>query len=119
MNVPVFPSAQYLGSYDAGQGQTFYLFGSTQPFADLVTYYRNVLKDKGELVFEEPATHTFDVGRFRETDVAFPPGVTIKDYAIGGSPGFLNPKPGAVPLYFPTVIQIVPPPPGLAGRRAP
>jgi hypothetical protein len=118
LNAPVFPTAQYLGSYDAGRGQSFYLYGSTQSFADLVAYYRNVLKDKGELVFDEPATHMFEIGKFKETEVAFPPGVTIKDYTSGGSPGFQNPKPGAVPPYFPTIIQIVPPP-GLAGRRTP
>ena len=119
LNAPVFPTAAYLGSYDAGRGQRFYLFGSSQSFAEIVLYYRSVLKDKGELVFEEPATHMFDVGRFREDDVAFPPGVTVKDYAIGGSPGLPNPKPGGTPAFFPTVIQIVPPPPGVASRRTP
>jgi hypothetical protein len=29
----------------------------------------------------------------------------------------MNPKPGATPAFFPTVIQIVPPPAVLAGRR--
>ena len=58
----------------------------------------------------------FEVGRFREEDVAFPPGVTVKNYAWGGSPGYLNPKPGVTPLSYPTVIQIVPPPGGVGGR---
>ncbi|MEK6630577.1 MAG: hypothetical protein AABY89_07570, partial [Acidobacteriota bacterium] len=61
----------------------------------------------GELVFEEPPTHTFDVGKYKDTDVAFPPGVTIKDYMWGGGIGYANPKPGASPASFPTVIQIV------------
>lgn len=117
LNAPVFPNAQYLGSYDAGQGQTFYLYGSTTSFADVVTYYRNVLKDRGELVFDEPATHMFEVGKFRESDVAFPPGVTIKDYTWGGSPGYLNPRAGGSPAYFRTVIQIVPPPVLSGGSR--
>jgi hypothetical protein len=117
LNAPVLAGAQYLASYDAGQGQRFYLYGSVQRFADVVTYYRTVLKDRGELVFDEPAMHMFEVGRFRETDVAFPPGVTVKDYTWGGSPGYMNPKRGAEPAFFPTVIQIVPPPPGLAVRR--
>ncbi|MCX6549830.1 MAG: hypothetical protein NTY02_02285 [Acidobacteria bacterium] len=116
LGVPVFPTARYLGSYDAGLGQRFYLYGSTQTFAELVAYYRTVLKDKGELVFDVPAVHMFEVGKFRETDVAFPPGVTVKDYTTGGSPGYMNPKPGATPTHFPTVIQIVPPPPAPAGR---
>jgi hypothetical protein len=117
LNAPVLAGSQYLGSYDAGMGQTFYLYGSTQPFASVVTYYRTVLKDRGELVFDAPATHTWEIGKFKETDVAFPPGVTVKDYTFGGSPGYMNPRPGAAPTYFPTVIQIVPPPAALAGRR--
>jgi len=116
LNAPVFPSALFLTSYDADLGQRFYLYGSTRPFAEVVAYYRTRLKDKGELVFDAPATHVFEVGKFKETEVAFPPGVTITDYAWQGSPGYLNPKHGGSPAYFPTVIQIVPPPPAPAGR---
>jgi len=114
---PVLAGARYLASYDAGMGQTYCLYGSTQTFADVVTYYRTVLKDRGELVFDAPATHMFEVGKFKETEVAFPPGVTVKDYTWSGSPGYTNPTPGATPAFFPTVIQVVPPPPPLAGRR--
>jgi hypothetical protein len=114
---PVAAGAQYLESYDAGLGQFFCLYGSTQTFADVVMYYRTVLKDRGELVFDVPATHMFEVGRFKESDVAFPPGVTVKDYTAAGSPGYMNPRPGATPAFYPTVIQIVPPPPALANRR--
>ncbi len=107
---PVLAGARYLTAYDAGMGQNYCLYGSTQAFADVVSYYRTVLKDRGELVFDAPATHMFEVGRFRESDVAFPPGVTVKDYTFGGSPGYTNPTPGGAPAFFPTVIQIVPPP---------
>jgi hypothetical protein len=86
-------------------------------FADLVAYYRNVLKDRGDQVFQQPPTHVFEVGRFREETMAFPPGVTVKDYAWGGSPGYLNPKPGGQPAAFRTIVQIVPPPtPAGAGK---
>ena len=34
--------------------------------------------EKGNLVFKEPPTHMFEIGRFREETMAFPPGVTIK-----------------------------------------
>jgi hypothetical protein len=61
------------------------------------------------VVFEVPATHSFEVGRFREDRMVFPPGVTIKDYQSTISEGFPNPKPGTEPARFPTVIQIVPP----------
>ena len=76
LGFPVYPSAVYLRSYDAGRGQKYHLFGSTVPFADLVAYYRNVLGEKGNLVFEVPPTYMFEMGRFREETMAFPPGVT-------------------------------------------
>ena len=43
--------------------------------------------------------------------MAFPPGVTVKDWTWGGSQGYPNPKLGAQPQRFPTIIMIVPPPP--------
>lgn len=111
LNVPVYPTADFLGSYDAGgHGQRFYLFGTTQAFGAIVAYYQTVLKQRGDRVFDVPAVHMFDVGRFRDDAVAFPPGVTVKNYGGGGSPGYLNPKPGATPASYPTIIQIVPPP---------
>jgi len=114
----IYPAARFLTSYDAGRGQRYYLFGTTASFADVVAYYKSVLKQRGELVFEEPATHMFDIGRFREESMAFPPSITIKDYTWGGSAGYPNPKAGAQPARFPTIIQIVPIPPGTsdAGR---
>lgn len=108
LGVPIFPGAQFIASYDAGRGQRYYIFGSPATFVDLVTYYRTVLKQKGELVYEVPATHEFDVGRYREETMAFPPGVTIKDYQSEISQGYPNPKPGGQPARFPTLIQIVP-----------
>ena len=108
---PVYPSAQFLASYDAGRSQRYYLYGSTAPFADVVTYYRTQLDEKGNLVFREPPTHMFEVGRFREETMAFPPGVTVKDWSWGGSQGYPNSRPGAQPARFPTIIMIVPPPP--------
>jgi hypothetical protein len=108
LGVAIFPTAVFLGSFDAGQGQRYYLFGSTASFADLVMYYRGVLKERGELVFEAPAVHMFDTGRFREESMAFPPSVTIKDYTWGGKGGYLNPIRGGQPARFPTIIQIVP-----------
>ena len=110
LGVPLYPGAQFLGSYDAGRSQRYYMFGSAATFVDLVAYYRSVLKQKGELVFEAPATHEFDVGKFNEDTMAFPPGVTIKDFQSDVSEGYPNPKPGAQPARFKTIIQIVPVP---------
>ena len=108
LGLPVYPGAQFVASYDAGRGQRYYLFGSAAPFADVVTYYRSALKQKGELVYDIPATLEFDVGKFREETMAFPPGVTVKDFQSDVSEGFPNPKPGGQPARFKTIIQIVP-----------
>jgi hypothetical protein len=117
LGVPLYPAAQFLTSYDAGRGQRYYLYGTTASFADLVTYYRTQLKERGNLVFEEPQTHMFEIGRFREETMAFPPGVTIKDWTFAGSQGYPNPRRGVQPARFPSVIMIVPPPPAAATGR--
>jgi hypothetical protein len=109
--VPVYPSAVYLGSYDAGRGQRFHLYGVMLPYLEAVNFYRTALKTKGEELFESPPTHQFDLGRFRESDVSFPPSVTVKDYTWGGAAGYPNPSAGEKPERFPTIVQIVPPPP--------
>ena len=108
LGVPLYPGVQFIASYDAGRGQRFYLFGSSAAFEVLVSYYRTLLKQRGELVFAVPATHEFDIGRFRDDTMAFPPSVTIKDYESAVSQGYPNPKPGGQPSRFPTLIQIVP-----------
>src|SRR5262245_36301242 len=114
---PVYPSAQFIASYDAGRGQRYYLYGTAAPFAEIVSYYRTQLDERGDLVFREPPTHMFEVGRFREETMAFPPGVTVKDWAWAGAPGYPNPKRGAQPARFPTIIMIVPPPPAAQPSR--
>jgi hypothetical protein len=108
LGVPLYPGVQFIASYDAGRGQRVYLFGSAAAFEVLVSYYRTLLKQRGELVFAVPATHEFDIGRFRDETMAFPPSVTIKDYESAVSQGYPYPKPGGQPPRFPTIIQIVP-----------
>ena len=112
LGFPIYPTAQFVASYDAGRGQRYYVFGAAASYADLVAYYRTVLKERGNQVFEAPPTHMFEVGRFREETMAFPPGVTIKDWTWGGTSGYPNPKPSGQPARFPTIIMIVPAPPG-------
>jgi hypothetical protein len=111
LGVPVYPGAQFIASYDAGRGQRYYLFGATASFEMLVSYYRTMLKQRGDQVFDVPATYEFDVGRFRDDEMAFPPGVTIKDFQSSLSGGYPNPNPDADPKTFPSIIQIVPVPP--------
>ena len=114
LGVPVYPAAQFIASYDAGKGQRYYLFGTMTSYPEIVQYYRNTLRQRGDEVFREPPVHQFDIGRFREQTMAFPPSVTVKDYTWGGGKGYLDLKPGAQPQRYPTVIQIVPNPPAVA-----
>jgi hypothetical protein len=111
LGLPIYPGAQFLRSYDAGRGQRYFIFGAQASFPEIVAYYRSVLRQRGELVFDRPGTHMFEVGRYRQATMAFPPGVTVKDFSGTGSGGFPNPRAGAQPARFPTVIQIVPAPP--------
>ena len=110
LGVSVYPGAEFLASYDAGKGQRYYLFGTNAGFTEIVNYYRNVLRQKGELVYEEPPVHEFDMAKYREETMAFPPSVTVKDYTWGGAAGYMNPKRGKQPARFRTIIQIVPAP---------
>jgi hypothetical protein len=112
LGVAIYPGSQYITSYDAGHGQRYYLYGTVSDFSQIVGWYRTTLKQKGELVFEEPPVHMFEIGRYKEETMAFTPSVTIKDYTWAGSAGYLNPKPGGTPARFKTIIQVVPNPPG-------
>jgi hypothetical protein len=76
-----------------------------------VKYYQSTLKNRGILVYDAPAIHVFEIGRFREETMAYPPGVTLKDYTWNNSPGYLNPKQDGKPARFASIIQIVPPVP--------
>jgi hypothetical protein len=116
LGLPVYPGAQYITSYDAGRGQRYFLFGTAATFPEIVAYYRTMLKQRGSLVFELPAVHMFEVGRFRDETMAFPPGVTVKDYTWNGSEGYLNPRPGGQPSHYKTIIQLVPAPAGAPAR---
>ena len=111
LGVPLYPNMQFIASYDAGHAQRYFLFGSLSDFGQIVGWYKTMLKEKGELIFEEPPVHMFDTGKFKEETMAFPPSVTVKDYTWAGSLGYLNPKRGATPERFKTIVQIVPNPP--------
>lgn len=110
LGMPVYPAATYLATYNAGQGQRYYLFGTNASFGEIVAYYRAYLKTRGDQVFDAPLTHIFEIGRFREESMAYPPGITVKDYTWNGSEGYLHVKAGAPPQRYKTIIQVVPAP---------
>jgi hypothetical protein len=111
LGVPVYPAAEYLDSYDAGRGQRYYLFGTNAAYADIVAYYKNMLHDSGHELFKAPAMQQFDLGKFRDDTMAYPPSVVVKDYtwALDGqrSDGYLAVD-GTREKRYKTVIQIVP-----------
>jgi len=109
--LPVYPSAEYIDGFDAGAGQRYYLYGTNTPFDEIVAYYRNALKNGGREIFREPPTRQFDLGRFQENAMAYPPSVVVKDYTWNGSAGFLAVS-GTTEKRYRTIIQIVPPSPG-------
>ena len=116
LGVPIYPSAQYITSYDAGRGQRFHLFGASVGFADMVRYYSVMLRERGRRVYDAPPIHQFETARFRDNRMDFRPSVTIKDYTWNGAAGYVDPKPGTEPAIFPTIIQITTLPEGTANR---
>ena len=111
LGVAVYPAAEFIDSYDAGRGQRYYLFGTNATYAEIVAYFRNTLRDGGHELFKAPAMQQFDLGKFRDDAMAYPPSVVVKDYTwtIDGQPsaGYLVVD-GAKEKRFRTIIQIVP-----------
>ena len=116
LGVPIYPTAQYLTSYDAGRGQRFHLFGTTASFGEMVRYYSEMLDERGRRVYNAPAIHQFETARFRDEFMDYRPSVTIKDYTWNGSDGYPNTTSGGDPAAFPTIIQITTPPAGMQAR---
>jgi hypothetical protein len=105
---PTYPAAEYLEAFDAGAGQRYYLYGTNAPFAEIVSYYRTVMKNGGREIYRTPGMHQFDLGRFNDERMVYPPSVVIKDYAGGTTPGYLYVA-GTEERRYRTIIQIVPP----------
>lgn len=106
-NAPIYPTAEFLESFDAGQGQRYYLYGSNTSYETIVTYYRSVLRNGGRELFKSPAMHQFELGRFDSNRMAFPPSVVVKDYSWNNSPGYLFVD-GTNEKRYLTIIQVVP-----------
>lgn len=105
--VPLYPTAEFLDTIDAGSGQQYYLYGTHAPYRDIVNYYRTVLRNSGREIYRSPGVYQFDLGRFNESRMAYPPSVVVKDYAESNPSGFLFVS-GTTETRFQTIIQIVP-----------
>lgn len=109
LGAPVYPAAVFLETIDAGRGQQYHLYGTDAPYSDIVQYYKTTLRNNGRTIFQSPAMQQFELGRFNDDTMAYPPSVVVKDYAWNGSEGYLHVD-GTTTRRFRTVIQIVPPP---------
>ena len=106
-NAPIHPRAELLDAFDAGQGQQYIVYGADLPYATVVEYYKQLLRSGGTEIFRAPAMHRFDLGRFDENTMAYPPSIVIKDYTWNGSPGYLHIN-GSTEKRYRTIIQVVP-----------
>jgi hypothetical protein len=107
LGLPVYPAAKFLETFDAGKGQQYHLFGTDTAYADIVAYYKTTLKTGGRVIFQAPLMHQFDLGRFQEDTMAYPPSVVVKDYTWNGAEGYLHVS-GTTSTRYKTIIQIVP-----------
>ena len=109
LGAPIYPTAEFLESFDAGRGQRYYLFGTNAAFTEIVGYYKTIMKNGGRTIFEAPAMQQWDLAKFQDQTMAYPPSVVVKDYSWGTVPGYLFVN-GTNEKRFRTVIQIVPAP---------
>ena len=107
LGAPIYPTSEFLESFDAGRGQRYYLFGTNAAYTEIIGYYKNIMKNGGRTIFEAPAMQQWDLGKFQEQTMAYPPSIVVKDYTWNGSAGYLFID-GAKEKRFRTVIQIVP-----------
>lgn len=102
----IYPPAEYLESFDLGRNQRCYLFGTNAAYLEVVTYYKQALKDGGRELFKAPAMQQYDLGKFQEQTMSAQPSVVVKDFAFTGD-GYLHVD-GTKAKRFKTLIQIVP-----------
>lgn len=107
--VPLYPGAVLVAEYNAGPNQRVTLYGTTSSYANVVEYYRGMLRDRGRELFDGPM-HQFDLGRYRRETMTLQPALTVKDFTWNGREGFAFAN-GREVVRYPTIIQVVPPGP--------
>jgi hypothetical protein len=103
----VFPGAEFIATYDAGKGhQQYHLYGTNTSYSEVVAHYRNTLRGRNDEVFRTPPTYQFDLGRYDDNNMSYPPSVVVKDYTWNGSAGYLHVA-GTTEKRYRTIVQIV------------
>jgi hypothetical protein len=107
-NAPIYPTAEFLDTFDAGRGQRILIYGVNMPYADIVTYYKVQLRSAANReLMREPPMYQFDLGRYDEKTMSYPPSLVIKDYTWNGSEGYLQVN-GTSEKRYKTIIQVIP-----------
>lgn len=102
-----YPGAEFLESYDAGKGQRMFAFGTNDPFATVLAFYKNQFKRSGEEVSRTPAIVQFDLGPFDVNTMAQRPSVVVKDFTWPDPAGYLHVA-GTTQKHFKTIVHIIP-----------
>jgi hypothetical protein len=106
--IAMYAGAELLYSTEVGRSQRVFVFGTNDPYASVVSFYRTQLRRNGETVSREPAIQQFDVGSFNSSTMDQRPSVIVKDYRWPDQAGYLHAA-GSVEKRFLTLIQIIPP----------
>jgi hypothetical protein len=107
--VPIYPSADFLESFDIGDGQSVFVFGTNDLYDDVVAYYKSQLGKSSEVSKREPAIQQFDLGSTGSGSITKQrPSVLVKDFTWPDPAGYLHVS-GAVSTRYKTLIQIIPP----------
>jgi len=103
--VPIYAGAAFLESFDLEKGQTVFVFGTNDPYATVVAFYKN--KYRAQEVSKTPAIQQFDLGSFDAGTMTQRPSVTVKDFTWPDAAGYLHVS-GAKQTRYVTIIQIIP-----------
>jgi hypothetical protein len=104
--VPIYAGSAFLQSFDLDRGQTVFVFGTNDPFAAVVAFYKT--KYRAQEVSRTPPIQQFDIGSFDSGSMSQRPSVTVKDFAWpDNTAGYLHVS-GVKQTRYVTIIQIIP-----------
>lgn len=103
--IPIYAGAAFLESFDLDKAQTVFVFGTNDPYASVVSFYKN--KYKAQEVSKTPAIQQFDLGSFDNGSMTQRPSVVVKDFTWPDAAGYLHVS-GTKQTRYTTIIQIIP-----------
>lgn len=106
VGVPLYAGAEFLESLDVGRGQRLFIFGTNDPYATVVGFYKGQFRKSGEEVSRQPAIQQFDLGPFNSGSMDHRPSLMVKDFVWPEAAGYIHVD-GTTEKRFKTLIQIV------------